>query len=166
MPFLGVFLKIFKKIIFCSILALFLKLWISPHFLWKATQQYQNQHNSIFFAPKWLPNGLFQSLLPGHCTRRKKWHIQKLKWLSQHLKLDKWKIAESKLAYFWVFFCGFPIFWGISLNFLPKCHTCLESSCNEDSNATFPKSLGCTSKCTDFCDGHGTELWSITESLS
>ena len=166
MFFLGVFLKIFKKIIFCSILALFLKLWISPHFLWKATQQYQNQHNSIFFAPKWLPNGLFQSLLPGHCTRRKKMAYTKTKMVVTASQTWQMKNRGKQIGLFLGVFCGFPIFLGISLNFLPKCHTWLESSCNEDSNATFPKSLGCTSKCTDFCDGHGTELWSIAESLS
>ena len=45
-------------------------------------------------------------------------------------------------------------------------YTLLESSCNEDSNATFHKSLGGTSKCPDFCDGRENEVWSIAESLS
>ena len=55
-------------------------------------------------------------------------------------------------------FCGFPYFLSISLNFWPKYYTWLESSGNEDSDATFPKSLGGTSKRTDFCDGCGREV--------
>ena len=64
----------------------------------------------------------------------------------------------SKMAYFDAFFCGFPYFLSISLNFLSKYYTWLESSGNEDSDATFPKSLGGTSKRTDFCDGSGREV--------
>ena len=59
------------------------------------------------------------------------------------------------MAYFWAFYCGFPYFLSISLNFWPKYYTWLESSGNEDSDATFPKSLGDTSKRTDFYDGGG-----------
>ena len=68
----------------------------------------------------------------------------------------------SKMAYFGAFFCGLPYFLCISLNFLPW----LESSYNEDSNATFPKLLGDTSKDTDFLDGRGREARSIADSLS
>ena len=49
-------------------------------------------------------------------------------------------------------------FFSISLNFWIRYYTWLESSGNEDSNATFPKSLGGTSKRTDFCDGRGREV--------
>ena len=45
-------------------------------------------------------------------------------------------------------------------------YTLLESSCYENSNATFPKSLGGTSKCSNFCDSRENEVWSIAESLS
>ena len=59
------------------------------------------------------------------------------------------------MAYFWAFYCGFPYFLSISLNFWPNYYTWLESSGNLDSDATFPKSLGGTSTGTDFCDGGG-----------
>ena len=59
---------------------------------------------------------------------------------------------------FWGVFCGFPYFFSVSLKFWPKCYTWLESSDNEDSDATFPKSLGGTSKRTDFCDGGVREV--------
>ena len=72
----------------------------------------------------------------------------------------------SKMAYFGAFFCGFPYFLSISLNFLLKYYTWLESSCIEDSNATFPKLLGGTSKDTDFLDDHGKEVCFIAENLS
>ena len=72
----------------------------------------------------------------------------------------------SKMAYFGAFLCGFPYFLSIFLNFLPKYYTCLENSGNEDSDATFPKLLGGTSKDTDFLDGRGKEVYSIAESLS
>ena len=55
------------------------------------------------------------------------------------------------MAYFWTFFVVFLIF-------LPKYYTWLESFGNEDSDATFPKSLGGTSKRTDFCDGRVREV--------
>ena len=63
-------------------------------------------------------------------------------------------------------FCCFPYFLSISLNFWPKNYTWLENSGNEDSNATFLKSVGDTSKHTDFYDGGVREVWSIAESLS
>ena len=56
------------------------------------------------------------------------------------------------------FFCGFPYFLSISLNFWPKCYMWLESSGNEDSDAIFPKSLGGTSKRPDVCDGRVREM--------
>ena len=67
---------------------------------------------------------------------------------------------------FLAFFCGFPYFLSISLNFWPKCYTWSESSGNEDSDATFLKYLGGTIKRPDFCDGRGREVRSIAESLS
>ena len=62
---------------------------------------------------------------------------------------------SGKVANFWAFFVVFLIFFIISLNFWPKYYTRLENFGNEDSDATFPKSLGGTSKRTDFCDGGG-----------
>ena len=55
-------------------------------------------------------------------------------------------------------FLWFPYFLSISLNFWLKYYTWLESSGNEDSDATFPKLLGGTSKDTDFLDGRGKEV--------
>ena len=63
-------------------------------------------------------------------------------------------------------FCGFPYFLRIFLNFWTKYYTWLESSGNVDSDATFPKSLGVTSKHTDFSNGGGKVVWPIAESLS
>ena len=41
----------------------------------------------------------------------------------------------------------------------------LEDYGNEDSYDTFPKFLGCTRKYPDFCEGRGTEVRPIAESL-
>ena len=67
------------------------------------------------------------------------------------------KLCQAKWPIFGRF-CGFPYFLNISLNFWAKDYTWLESSGNEDSDATFPKSLGGTSKRTDFCHGCGREV--------
>ena len=64
-----------------------------------------------------------------------------------------------------LFLGGFPCFLSISLNIWPKYYIWLESSGTEDSDATFPKSLGGTSKRTDFCDGGLKVVWPIAESL-
>ena len=58
-------------------------------------------------------------------------------------------------------FCGFLYFLSIFRNFWPKYYTWFESSGNDDSNATFPKSLRDTSKHTDFCHGGGKVVWLI-----
>ena len=69
-------------------------------------------------------------------------------------------LTNEKLCYglFWHVFCGFSYFLSIFLNFWPKYYTWLESSGNEDSDATFPKSLEGTSKRTDFCNSGVREV--------
>ena len=104
-------------------------------------------------------------------TRRSKWDLKKgmlTKKNGRHIipNLNNENLCQANRPIFGHFFCGFHNFLRTSLKFWHKCHTCLESSGNEDSYATFPKFLGLTSKCPDFCDGRGTEVWPIAESLS
>ena len=71
---------------------------------------------------------------------------------------------SSNLAYFGAF-----LWFSLFLEYFPFLswyYIWMESSCNEDSDATFHKSLGGTSKRLDCCDGHGREVWSIAEGLS
>ena len=79
---------------------------------------------------------------------------------------SKIKFVFCFFTHFWSFFGGFPNFWGISQKNDPKCLTWLESSGNKCSNNTFPKFLGGTSKCTEFCDGRGNLLCTIAQSVS
>ena len=76
-PLYGYFLKIWKKIIFCSIFALFSKLLILPYFLSSATkyQSIKIEKTNFLFKVK---NG--------------------------HAEFHKWEIVLRKMAYFWPFF--------------------------------------------------------------
>ena len=62
----------------------------------------------------------------------------------------------SKIAYFWAFFVVFLIFLVFPLILGPSIIHGWKALENEDFDATFLKSLGGTSKCTDFCDGSVT----------
>ena len=83
------------------------------------------------------------------------------KYVHHIVPLPHIKMCGKQIGHFLGIFGGFPDFSGISLKFWPKCYTWLEISGNEDSNATIPKFLGGTSKCTEFGDRRGIHMCTI-----
>ena len=138
-----VFFKDVKKIFSVLILPLFVS---SNSRGQKSTSLLQFVH---FWPWKWLILTLN--------TRGSKWDLKNYisKWNDgRHIimNLNNENLFEANRTIFGQFFVIFLIFQGTSIKFWHKFHTWLQSSGNEDSYATLPKFLGCTSKCPDFCD--------------